>query len=74
MHMISVSLRGTRLNSPSPAILIIFCPPQFDDPTVLLEQPESFFAKLVSQAGDQRDVLRSMVFEAARKKQLAKQQ
>jgi hypothetical protein len=54
--------------------LVTIRAPQFDDPTVLLEQPESFFAQLVGQAGDQRDVLRSMVFEAARKKKLVKQQ
>jgi ATP-binding cassette subfamily C (CFTR/MRP) protein 1 len=41
---------------------------EFDKPTTLLEQPNSFFSKLVDQAGDQRDVLRSMVFEHARKK------
>ncbi len=41
---------------------------EFDEPTTLLNNPDSFFSGLVDQSGDQREALRALVFEAARKK------
>jgi hypothetical protein len=41
---------------------------EFDEPTTLLNNPDSFFSGLVNQSGDQSDALRALVFEAARKK------
>eukprot|EP00455_Lapot_gusevi_P029933 TRINITY_DN320_c0_g1_i11.p1 TRINITY_DN320_c0_g1~~TRINITY_DN320_c0_g1_i11.p1 ORF type:complete len:1420 (+),score=463.73 TRINITY_DN320_c0_g1_i11:117-4376(+) len=41
---------------------------EFDEPVKLLENPNTLFAQLVDQAGDQRDVLRQLAYEHARKK------
>ena len=41
---------------------------EFDEPHTLLATPNSFFAGLVDQSGDQRDTLHALVREAAVKK------
>eukprot|EP00455_Lapot_gusevi_P029940 TRINITY_DN320_c0_g1_i19.p1 TRINITY_DN320_c0_g1~~TRINITY_DN320_c0_g1_i19.p1 ORF type:complete len:1436 (+),score=492.77 TRINITY_DN320_c0_g1_i19:117-4424(+) len=62
-HRLHSIIDSDRILGMSAGVLI-----EFDEPINLLQTPQSLFASLVDQAGDQREVLRSMAMDAARKK------